>query len=1167
MASRVHRGVREPALLLQDSVFRVRLATQALLPNAASALRTDPYVTPSTAGMDPESEYVFCATPQRCYVWRSTSPNPTMYEFPVAPSDPPAAPFCIVLPRPLHASAEPALLLASGDGHVRFWDAVSDAFTTQEQDIVALKLPLAPDERISAAARVDPSQAVLATTHARIFQLHVFVHRGEHELSYALYAEHRSRFLGRFLGGTSGDASAGPIQRLAVHQNAGEMHAMVVAQNDHALQCWRAPIAGTGGSAHQHAKLVFADRNVHKTIASRAMYLRGERYSAAASAFISMVDCAFRANGQLVVLYSETRNEGATYGLALLAPPTEHTHTLVVEHILPLRHAHAADPRPGTAPSLRISEHQEAALIAFEHALLTKLLETDSAEETLHLKPRAARVRASCVLAPLDTHVRFAALLDAGVLLIEMDVAHCQQLAKAQHPSSTTMASSRVARMQERLEKAVWFGEDAENILQLDILPDTLDAGVLQAAVECLSTAIVDSQLQAMPDTVDLRAQLTQRAACALRLVQLVGQNGFLTQLSRTTRLQLRSDAELLAGACDLWRFYDEAVKSAGLEARVPCTVLPNAIRAVLHETPKDAERHFFQHHLARMPALFAAWRQGVSEPMPRVLDTTRLLLALLVGAARYRAEHGEAYALEADPVVAYEPWYADGVLIALLETLFQASLHALQHPTAHGSDAELRTQLCALAELAMNAYTARIAFLTAAAHASDQEAAAALSATHAAYDHARPALLFPLLDIGRADRAFALAETHRDFASLVALCFAEERSDTGKRAKTAHLSAPPALRVESYLDRYGTPFADELYTYYIQHGAYRTLFEPQEAHAALLQHFLARHAQYTRIAWIHEISLGQYREASNVLRACAHAERDNLHAEQVMLSVSKLAHLAALSDLDQALASPSEQAALEAWDDALDLVHVQERLKRKWYGAAMPRGAAPEAAAQRIAQLVAPQLAPALHALFVMLAAQVAGDQVASGEDMMDLLTLQDTPYAAPPDAPLSDFAIAAQVYVRIDAHSQRPAALAALWRRLYLQDDWHALSDTANKADDEVLVSVRSTVAFSTIQAVLANESTAPLLLAPHDVCSHAPSSITALSQRFSGLPDAQIEQLHAALAAEHAALVEVVHATKLDAFFAQVLAQPPVQAPSPRITDTLPSTFPEMAHIDSM
>ena len=167
------------------------------------------------------------------------------------------------------------------------------------------------------------------------------------------------------------------------------------------------------------------------------------------------------------------------------------------------------------------------------------------------------------------------------------------------------------------------------------------------------------------------------------------------------------------------------------------------------------------------------------------------------------------------------------------------------------------------------------------------------------------------------------MAEHHRDFHTLVELCFADahEEKEDAKRIKLMQAPPPAAVvRVEAYLDTYGMDFANELYQHYIRHGALRRLMEPQPQHAALVSAFLDAHPQYGRLAWVHDTALGAYDHARHTLRSTADAERLDVEAKQRMLSLGKLMHLATLPRMDEALA-PGQQAALEAWD--LSLIHI----------------------------------------------------------------------------------------------------------------------------------------------------------------------------------------------------------------------------------------------------
>jgi len=378
-----------------------------------------------------------------------------------------------------------------------------------------------------------------------------------------------------------------------------------------------------------------------------------------------------------------------------------------------------------------------------------------------------------------------------------------------------------------------------------------------------------------------------------------------------------------------------------------------------------------------------------------------------------------------------------------------------------------------------------------------------------------------------------------------VVLCFADPaNNDDSKRIKLMNPASSDSsdVRVELYLDAYGMDFANELYQYYIKHGAVRRLLEPRAEHAHLVSRFLDEHPQYSRLAWVHDSALDQYERASSTLRACAQQERLDVQAKQRMLSIGKLLHLASLPSME-GVSAPAQQATLETWDDALDLVHIQTRLHARWVEATLVDENAPaEAQAEHIASSIAPLLdnRPTLRTLFVSFASEVIAGHVVTGEDIIDLLTLADRSFAAPQDSALTDFAIAVQVLVRLDLSSaRRDAALVSLWRRLYLMDDWEALSDTASLTDEQVLQNVQNTTAFHTLQSVLADDSTAETVISPESICTMAPPDLSLLKERLQGLPDTQIQAIHDAFQEEHDALAHTVECTRLSAYFSHILS----------------------------
>jgi nuclear pore complex protein Nup133 len=145
----------------------------------------------------------------------------------------------------------------------------------------------------------------------------------------------------------------------------------------------------------------------------------------------------------------------------------------------------------------------------------------------------------------------------------------------------------------------------------------------------------------------------------------------------------------------------------------------------------------------------------------------------------------------------------------------------------------------------------------------------------------------------GRSDKALDIAETYRDYKTLVELCL-QPQGDKFP-APTVH------ERLEYYLNQYGEDFAFTLYNFYIQHRNPPTNLTNPELYADLLQSFphekaslskFLQSSKYEKLRWIHELSLGDYPSASHTLSLVSSHER-RLRPKKLALSVEKLSLLA----------------------------------------------------------------------------------------------------------------------------------------------------------------------------------------------------------------------------------------------------------------------------------
>ena len=171
--------------------------------------------------------------------------------------------------------------------------------------VPGVRLPLHAGEDVSAAARIDGSQVIVGTTHARLFAVRVHMQRGEHHMAPSLLSESRGLLARWFGGGSSAMRAEYAITSLAVGTPDDDMCCLVLAISTRTVQVWRVPLtAGAGGGAAP--RLVHADTSVHRSLASQVLYARGQRFSAAEAMSMEMMDAAFvPGEDAFVVLYMD----------------------------------------------------------------------------------------------------------------------------------------------------------------------------------------------------------------------------------------------------------------------------------------------------------------------------------------------------------------------------------------------------------------------------------------------------------------------------------------------------------------------------------------------------------------------------------------------------------------------------------------------------------------------------------------------------------------------------------------------------------------------------------------------------------------------------------------------------------------------------------------------
>ncbi|KAJ1339826.1 hypothetical protein BSLG_005564 [Batrachochytrium salamandrivorans] len=411
-----------------------------------------------------------------------------------------------------------------------------------------------------------------------------------------------------------------------------------------------------------------------------------------------------------------------------------------------------------------------------------------------------------------------------------------------------------------KLEQAVFFGSSSSersNPIAFDLIQP---GGDIDAATLHVSNSILNSSSPHIHTIIDTRAQLSSRFHRIDRIISFISTHGLLDKASyMSTRFKLSFNAEMISSGEGLWR-------------------LINLVRGPAFS--KDPIKDFFEHVLERMGdfLVFVVERvQDIStgssdtDAYFQIFELNRISMIILTTALEYRYDNLTRYGLPAEAIV--ETWtvkFLRGSFASLYPTVNEVSNELDIYDIECSSVVELKNkmglQLCKLADLLIGAFYERISFLNTCGPQEERSLYALKELHKASLDK----IIQPLVTIGHSDRAFDLAEKYREFKMLVDLCLSDDNS---------------VHRIRTYLDMFSFDFSDPLFSTYIQREMYRDLVEQPAQYHDHLNRFFALNS-FPQLAWIQDIAVGRYTDASNALWELA-------------LSLSKLAAVEAADSLE----------------------------------------------------------------------------------------------------------------------------------------------------------------------------------------------------------------------------------------------------------------------------
>lgn len=315
-----------------------------------------------------------------------------------------------------------------------------------------------------------------------------------------------------------------------------------------------------------------------------------------------------------------------------------------------------------------------------------------------------------------------------------------------------------------------------------------------------------------------------------------------------------------------------------------------------------DFMRTFFRNHADNIGLVLGLMECKLTTNSVRRSDATRnnaityhvnkILLIALIASLQYRNETMRLYfggegndgVDDSTTTRAFrppvEPWTCSKKMLDLLTRQLE-NTRACLNTTGAGSkpltaehyqndqqlEGELKVQMCQMTDMLLGAYTDRVMHLQEANSEGVEQLREQQRVLHTW-------VIKPLVDIGKMEDAYFIAEKYRIYQSLVDMTLVTK--NTGGHIEDADAKAS---RLGLYLDRFGQEFADVLFSTLVKENKYRELLDEKirisnNEYDSLLDSYLKRF-NMPWLSWIQDVKMRRYSGASANLNLVCKNEDD----------------------------------------------------------------------------------------------------------------------------------------------------------------------------------------------------------------------------------------------------------------------------------------------------
>jgi nuclear pore complex protein Nup133 len=673
-----------------------------------------------------------------------------------------------------------------------------------------------------------------------------------------------------------------------------------------------------------------------------------------------------------------------------------------------------------------------------------------------------------------------------------------------------------------KLEQAVFFGAQAQNLINFAVRPElefpATDVGA--AALE-LSQEILKSKTSHIPSVAASLEQNLRKRSNALRdLAKYLKSSG--VELRRTTRWRLLWDAEKMAAASIIWKAYDSNIseKPAG-EKRVLLSELVEYIHEDWKSKPTDEAgehdhvRFWFMEDIDRLdialPWAFQIVKYAYvdnEKAREAVLETlneaNEFVVGALEGAFNFREANAQLYGLETE-VLEHgilqsnygdlpEIWTSQLYLVKNLKkqiTLSEAFLKKYWDPA---EDAETNNTLLSkvarehenLIDMGIRCTRERIRWEEAQDDPAVQHQAEQRDTSQLATEDSE--IKFVARTLGLPDAAIALAEKHQILPTLASI-LNFELNQCSERTNDFH-SLPKTERqyfkertkvlqskVNDCFARFGTDWAEAFYELEIQVDSMSELLDDFPSQKKYLTDFLRRRPEFAKVAWIHEITYQHdFDHAATTLLNLGLDLEEDVWSKKVELSIGKLARLASRSySQDNGILIPDGgKTELATAHDQLGLIKIQDSVYeyiQSTLADAIDEEGEVQLALDAFGNKRALQKLPALSHLLKESMDSLVKHTAMSGLALVDLLSLMGGSNYDEGLRGMQFYNALQAVRQGVRNKAEKLLLQRVIWRRCMLKDDWAELNNTGSSNDADLSERLQTTALYMTFRRCLKN------------------------------------------------------------------------------------------------